>query len=37
MLKKGWIERRVDPAGLVQFRITQAGKVAVTAKIPIGR
>ena len=38
MLRKGWIERRVEPAaGVVQFRITQAGKVAVTAKIPIGR
>jgi hypothetical protein len=36
MLRKGWIERRVDPAGVVQFHITQAGKVALTAKIPFG-
>jgi hypothetical protein len=34
MLRKGWIERRVDPAGLAQFRITEAGKAALTAKIP---
>jgi hypothetical protein len=38
MLRKGWIERRTDdPAGSVQFRITQAGKAAVAAKIPISR
>jgi hypothetical protein len=29
MLTKGWIEQRVDPAaGVVQFRITQAGKAS---------
>jgi hypothetical protein len=37
MLRKGWIERREDPVGLVQFRITQAGKAAMAAKIPGGR
>jgi hypothetical protein len=38
MLKKGWIERRLDdPSGLIQFRITQAGKTAVVAKIPVRR
>jgi hypothetical protein len=36
MLRKGWIERRADPAGLVQFRITGAGKAALVAKIPAG-
>jgi hypothetical protein len=34
MTKKGWIETRVDAAGLVQFRITAAGKAAVVAEIP---
>src|ERR1700676_5595318 len=37
MLRKGWIERRVDPAGVAQFRITQAGKAALTVKIPSSR
>jgi hypothetical protein len=37
MLRKGWIKRRDDPVGLAQFRITQAGKAAVAAKIPRGR
>ena len=37
MLRKGWIERRVDPAGLAQFRITEAGKAALAAKIPTSR
>jgi hypothetical protein len=37
MLRKGWIERRADHAGSVQFRITEAGKAAVAAKIPISR
>jgi hypothetical protein len=38
MLRKGWIERRLDDSStLIQFRITQAGKAAVVAKIPIGR
>jgi hypothetical protein len=37
MLRKGWVEQRVDPAaGVVQFRITQAGKAALTVKIPSG-
>jgi DNA-binding PadR family transcriptional regulator len=36
MLRKGWIERRVDPAGVAQFRITEAGKAALVAKIPAG-
>jgi hypothetical protein len=37
MLRKSWIERRVDPAGVVQFRITQAGKAALKVKIPTSR
>jgi hypothetical protein len=37
MLRKGWIESRVDPSGAEQFRITQAGKDAMVTKIPIGR
>jgi hypothetical protein len=37
MLRKGWIERRGDPAGLAQFRITEAGKAALAAKIPTSR
>jgi hypothetical protein len=37
LLRKSWIERRVDPAGVVQFRITDAGKAALTVKIPTGR
>jgi hypothetical protein len=37
LLRKSWIERRVDPAGVVQFRITHAGKAALTVKIPTGR
>ena len=37
MLRKGWIERRVDPAGVAQFRITEAGKAALAAKIPTSR
>jgi hypothetical protein len=36
MLRKGWIERRVDPAGVTQFRIIEAGKAALVAKIPAG-
>jgi hypothetical protein len=37
MLRKGWIEQRVDPSGAEQFRITQAGKAALIAKIPESR
>jgi hypothetical protein len=34
MLKKGWIERQLGPGGAPQFRITEAGKAAIVAKIP---
>ena len=34
LLKKGWIEQQVGPSGQRQFRITEAGKLAVAAKIP---
>jgi hypothetical protein len=37
MLRKGWIENRVDHSGAEQFRITQAGKAALVTKIPISR
>jgi hypothetical protein len=37
MLRKGWIESRVDPSGAEQFRITQAGEAALVTKIPISR
>ena len=37
ILRKGWIEFRVDPSGAEQFRITQAGKDALVTKIPISR
>jgi hypothetical protein len=37
MLRKGWIEQRADPSGTEQFRITQAGKAALIAKIPESR
>jgi hypothetical protein len=33
LVRKGWIERRVDPSGAEQFRITQAGRTALPAKI----
>jgi hypothetical protein len=36
MLRKGWIECQIGPDGALQFRITEAGKVAIAAKIPIG-
>jgi hypothetical protein len=36
MLRKGWIDRQVGPGGEPQFRITEAGKAAIAAKIPIG-
>jgi hypothetical protein len=35
MLRKGWIERQLGPGGAPQFRITQAGRTAIAAKIPI--
>jgi hypothetical protein len=34
---KGTIATLLDPAGVVQFRITHAGKAALTVKIPTGR
>jgi hypothetical protein len=36
MLRKGWIERQLGPGGALQYRITEVGKVAIAAKIPIG-
>jgi hypothetical protein len=36
MIRKGWIERQLGPGGEPQFRITEAGKAAIAAKIPIG-
>jgi hypothetical protein len=36
MLRKGWIERQLGPGGEPQFRITEAGKAAIAAKIPVG-
>jgi hypothetical protein len=37
MLGKGWIERRLGPGGVPQFRITEAGMTAIAAKIPFAR
>ena len=37
MLGEGWIERRLGPGGAPQFRITEAGKTAIAAKIPFAR
>jgi hypothetical protein len=34
MLRKGWIEHQLGPGGAPQFRITDAGKTAIAAKIP---
>ena len=34
MLRKRWIERELGPGGAPQFRITEAGKAAIAAKIP---
>jgi hypothetical protein len=34
MLRKGWIEQQFGPGGAPQFRITDAGKTAIAAKIP---
>jgi hypothetical protein len=36
MLRKGWIERQLGPDGALQFRIMEAGKAAIAAKIPTG-
>jgi hypothetical protein len=36
MLRKGWLERQLGPGGAPQFRITEAGKAAIAAKIPTG-
>jgi hypothetical protein len=36
MLRKGWIERKLGAGGAPQFRITEAGKAAIAAKIPAG-
>jgi hypothetical protein len=36
MLRKGWIERQMGAGGEPQFRITEAGKAAIAAKIPAG-
>ena len=33
LARKGWIEQRADPSGAIQFRITQAGRTALHAKI----
>jgi hypothetical protein len=33
LVRKGWIEQRVDPPGAEQFRITQAGRAPLPAKI----
>jgi hypothetical protein len=37
MIRKGWLERQIGPGGIPQFRITEAGKAAIAAKIPTGR
>jgi hypothetical protein len=34
MLRKGWIERQLGSGGAPQYRITEAGKIAIAAKIP---
>ena len=34
MIRKGWLERQIGPGGMLQFRITEAGKAAIAAKIP---
>jgi hypothetical protein len=33
LVKKDWIEQGVDPRGARQFRITQAGRTALAARI----
>ena len=35
MLRKGWIDRQLGPGGAPQFRITEAGRAAIAAKIPV--
>jgi hypothetical protein len=35
LVRKGWIERRVDPSGAHQFRITQDGGAALPAEIRV--
>jgi hypothetical protein len=35
MLGKGWIDLQFGPGGVPQFRITEAGKAAIAAKIPV--
>jgi hypothetical protein len=37
MLRKGWIEQQIGSDGALEFRITEAGKAAIAAKIPIAR
>jgi hypothetical protein len=34
LVSKGWIDPGVNPSGARQFRITQTGKAALSAKIP---
>jgi hypothetical protein len=34
LVRKGWIEEGVNPSGARQFRITQTGEAALSAKIP---
>jgi hypothetical protein len=34
LIRKGWIERRIGPTGSEQLRITDAGRLALTVKIP---
>jgi hypothetical protein len=36
MIRKGWLDRQIGPGGAPQFRITEAGKAAIAAKIPVG-
>jgi hypothetical protein len=37
MLRKGWIESRLVAAGATEFRITDAGRAALSVKIPLSR
>ena len=34
LIRKGWIERRIGPTAREQLRITDAGRAALTVKIP---
>jgi hypothetical protein len=36
MIRKGWLERQLGSGGEPQFRVTEAGKTAIAATIPIG-